>query len=113
MSGELWGSKLQIAHEVTAGTAVSPATRKLYSIDPYLLRTRAPRPRKFMTGSRDNQRAFTLGPQEVSGQIQMPMSSEELLEMMLLSVQGGVDTVGPVLLAGCVQYLDVQTERAH
>lgn len=89
MSGELWRSVTAIGKEVTPGTSV-PATRKLYLRDPKLTREREPRLHKFATGGRDNQRALTLGPQMAGGSFSLPMSNEEIVELLLIGVKGGV-----------------------
>jgi hypothetical protein len=95
MSGQLWNSVFQIGKETTAGTAVA-ATRKMYfrEGDSKLALTRAPRPHKFATGTRDNQRAFTVGPTEVSGSLVMPLSASEIIELLLGGVRGGVTPTG-------------------
>lgn len=95
MSGELWRSVFQIGKETTPGTGVA-ATRKLYATtdDSRLTRERTPRPRRFSTSTRDNVRAFTLGPIEGSGMVKMPLSSAEILEFLLMGVAGGVTPTG-------------------
>lgn len=51
-------------------------------MDPAINRTRAPRPKMFATGTRDNQRAHTLGPVEVDGKLKIDVSGSELLEWL-------------------------------
>lgn len=94
MSGETWRSKLQIGKETTAGTAVA-ATRILYAQEPKLTRERDSKPKKFMTGTRDNVRAHTLGPVQAGGTIKMDISADEILELLLMGIEGGVSAVTP------------------
>ncbi len=91
MTGELWRSTMQIGKETTAGTTVA-ATRKIYptSDNSRLSRGRAARAHRVATGTRDNVRAFTLGPTEVGGNISMPLSASEIIELLLMGVNGGV-----------------------
>jgi hypothetical protein len=96
MAGELWRSSAQAAVEVTAGTVITTSTRRLYLMDPVFERKQDPRYWKFATGSRDNVRAFTQGPQEVSGKLKIPMSADELIEFLLIGVKGGVTPTTPV-----------------
>lgn len=63
------------------GTAVA-ATRKVYVMDPEITREREPRPKRFATGTRDNQRAHTLGPVVVGGKVKTDVSGAELLEWL-------------------------------
>lgn len=95
MSGELWRQVYQIGEEDPVGTAVA-ATRRMYfrPNDSRLTRERAPRPHRFATGGRQNQRAFTLGPQEISGTLVQPLSASEIIELLLLSINGGVTPTG-------------------
>lgn len=81
MPGELWQEVWQIGREAIYGTAV-PATRRVYVGEPSLTIERASRPRKFATGTRDNQRAHTLGPRQVSGKLSMAVSPDEMLEWL-------------------------------
>lgn len=94
MAGELWRSVFQIGKESVAGTTVA-ATRKMYfSEGSRLSRERAARPHRFMTGSRDNVRAFTLGPTVVGGTLQMSLSASEIIELLLMGIKGGVTPTG-------------------
>ena len=90
MAGELFLEQFEAAIEVTPGTPVA-STRQMY-FDPAskLTRQRDARPHKFTTGTRDNVRAFTLGPQKVAGQLSLPMSFDEIVELCLIGIQGGV-----------------------
>lgn len=95
MAGELWTSAFQVGKEITPGTSVA-ATRKMYYdiAVSRLARTRAPRPRRFATGTRDNVRAFTLGPQVVSGTLMQPLSASEIVELLLMTIKGAVTPTG-------------------
>lgn len=95
MAGELWRSYFQIGLETTAGTTV-PATRRMYfDVDgSSFKRERDARPHKFATGSRDNVRAFTLGPTKVSGTLKMPLSATEIVELLLMGLRSGVTPSG-------------------
>lgn len=94
MAGELWREVVQVGKEVTPGTAVA-ATRKLYTRDPSISLDPASRPHEFATGTRDRVRAHTTGPEEVGGSVMVPVSADELLEWLLVSVQGGVTPSTP------------------
>jgi hypothetical protein len=93
-AGQLWSGTLQIGKEVTAGTAVA-ATRKLYTREPALTIERDPRVHRFATTTRDNVRAYTNGPVMAGGSLSMPMSADEILEMLLIGVQGAVTPTTP------------------
>lgn len=94
MSGELWRSALQIGKESTAGTAVA-ATRKLYTRDPVFSSDRDPRFHTFATATRDNVRAFTQGPYRTAGRYAVPVSGDEILELLLMGVKGNVSPTTP------------------
>lgn len=96
MAGELWRSVFQIGKETTPGTTVA-ATRKMYfSVDDSrLVKERDPRPHRFATASRDNVRAFTLGPEMVSGTLKMPLSASEIIEFLLMGIKGAVTPTTP------------------
>lgn len=89
MAGELWRSIAQVGKEVTPGTFVA-ATRKMYLENPSFTSTRDAQPRDYATGTRDSIRAITSGPQAVGGQVVLPMSADELTEIMLGTIVGGV-----------------------
>lgn len=89
MAGELWRGTVQVGVESTYGTAV-PATRRMYFTEPNLSLERQPRPKKFAVTTRDNTRAFKLGPSQAGGTLNMPMSATEIVEMLLTSIQGAV-----------------------
>jgi len=93
MSGETWRGTLQIAKETVPGTPV-PATRRLYVREPNFVDEPEARFWKFATTTRDNTRGMTLGPAVVSGQFSVPISSDEIIELLLLGVQGSVVPTG-------------------
>lgn len=95
MAGELWRGQFQIGREITPGTPVA-ATRVLY-VDTagVLTRARTPNPHMFMTGTRDNTRALTVGPVQAAGTLKIPLSADEIIEPMLLGVKGGVTPTTP------------------
>lgn len=90
MSGELWRGYWQIGKETTPGTGVAATRRMYFADDSKLTREREPRPHRFATGSRDNVRAFTLGPIVAGGTLKMPLSASEIIELLLLGVKGSV-----------------------
>ncbi len=49
----------------------------------------------FATGTRDNVRASTLGPIQAGGSVRCPVSGDELVELMLLTIAGGVTPTTP------------------
>jgi len=92
MAGELWRATAQIAKETVVGTAV-PATRRMYWTEPVLTAERDPRPHRFATRTRDNVRGFTQGPLMTAGSFSFPMSADEIVEPLLMGLQGGVTPV--------------------
>lgn len=95
MAGELWLGYFQIGKETTAGTTVAATRRMYYGIDDSsFAREREPRAHRFATGSRDTVRAFTLGPQVVSGSVKQMMSADEIIELLLMTISGGVTPTG-------------------
>lgn len=95
MAGELWRSQFQVGKETTPGTPVA-ATRKLYfDLAGKLDRMRTARPHKFATGSRDNVRAFTLGPQSIAGAVSQPLSASEIIELLLMGIGSGITPTQP------------------
>ena len=93
-AGQLWSGTQQWGKEVTAGTAVA-ATRKMYFRDPTLSIERDPRVHRFMTGTRDNVRAYTNGPVMAAGAVALPLSADEIIELLQISVQGAVTPTTP------------------
>lgn len=63
----------------------------MYYEDPVFQRSRVGKSYAFATGTRDNVRAFTLGP-IVAGAtaLKQPLSSDEILELLLIGMKGGV-----------------------
>lgn len=94
MAGELFREVVQIGREVTAGTGVA-ATRKLYLTDVSFTRQRDKRVHAFQTGTRDNVRASTLGPVQAGGSVKLAVSAEEMLELLLITIQGSVTPATP------------------
>ena len=93
MAGELWRGYVQVGKEVTAGTAVA-ATRRVYLEDPQMKREREARQHKFSVGRRDNTLNQTLGPEMVMFSGKQPLSADELIELLLSTVNGGVTPSG-------------------
>lgn len=94
MAGELWRQVFQVGKETTPGTGVAATRRMYFSPDSKLSRERAARPHKFATASRDNVRAFTLGPEVVGGTLKMPLSANEIVEFLLMAIAGDVSPTG-------------------
>lgn len=95
MAGELWRSYFQIGKELTPGTTVAATRRMYFDVDgSRLSRERDPRPHRFATASRDNVRAFTLGSTTVGGAVKLPLSASEIIELLLMSINGGVTPTG-------------------
>lgn len=92
--GALWQEKVQVGKETVLGTGV-PATRIAYYETVSTTKSRANRTHRFKTGTRDNQRAVTQGPTEAGGQVKLPIHPDELLELLLVTVQGGVAPTVP------------------
>lgn len=65
------------------------ATRKLYGAGNFT-RVRAPHLVKSATGTRDNQRQAKLRSVQAGGKFSQPLSADELVELLLATVQGGV-----------------------
>jgi hypothetical protein len=95
MAGELWRSTFQIGKETTAGTNVA-ATRKMYfrTDGSRLTREREPRAHRFATTTRDNVRAFTLGPYVIGGTLIAPLSASEIIELLLMGIKAAVTPTG-------------------
>ena len=49
----------------------------------------------FATGTRDNVRSFTIGPEEVAGTLIQPLSADEIIETLLMGIAGGVTPTTP------------------
>lgn len=95
MAGELWRSYYQIGLESTPNTTVAATRRMYFNVDGSgFKRERAPRAHRFATASRDNVRALTLGSTEVSGTVAMPMSADEIIELLLMGINGSTTPTG-------------------
>jgi len=95
MSGETWAGSFQIGKEVTEALAVA-ATRKIYfNPDGALSSAQDPRPHRFLVGRRDNVLDYTNGPEQAGGSVGMPVSADEMLEMLAITLQGGVSPTTP------------------
>src|SRR6266536_2277616 len=96
MPGETWRQQIQVGKETTPGTAVA-ATRILYLENTSIkfTKTREARFHRFATGTRDNVRAYTSGAVAAGGEAKLSVSGEELLEWLLLGIQGGVTPTTP------------------
>lgn len=66
-----------------------------YRPDSRLSREREARSKRFSTGTRDNVRGFTLGPEMASGSVSMDVSPSELVELLLVTLKGGVTPTVP------------------
>jgi hypothetical protein len=96
MPGEIWRQRIQVGKEITAGAAVA-ATRLVYLDNASIkfTKTRDPRYHRFATGTRDNVRAYTSGAVAAGGEAKMPVSGDELLEWLLVGIQGAVTPTTP------------------
>ena len=92
MPGETWRGLFQAAVESTYGTPVTTATRRLYFTNPdsVLSREQGVQQHRFATGTRDNVRAATQRPVAAGGTLIQPVSPDELVELCLITLQGGV-----------------------
>lgn len=98
MPGELWRATAEIGKEVTYGAAVA-ATRQAYWNDLVPIYTREPRLHRFAVGNRQNVRANTLGPAIAGFTFNHAMSGDEIVELLLCAINGGV-TPSTVEVAG-------------
>jgi hypothetical protein len=92
--GALWGQTAQYGVESTYGTGVA-ATRIAYFNSITLRDERDPRPHSFMTGTREQVRAYTQGPAMVGGEVSLPLSADEIIELLLISIKGSVTPTTP------------------
>jgi hypothetical protein len=94
--GEIWRQRIQVGKETTPGSAVA-ATRLVYLDNASIkfTKTREPRYHRFATGTRDNVRAYTSGPVAAGGEAKLPVSGDELLEWLLVGLQGSVTPTTP------------------
>lgn len=93
MAGELWRGSFQMG--LQPGAVAVPATRKMYYREPVLTKERESRPHRFRTGRRDNVHKRTSGPVSAGGSVNLAMSADEIIELLLLGVQGGVTPTQP------------------
>lgn len=104
MAGELWRVKGQAAVEVTAGTPVA-ATRPVYWKDLVFTNERDGTMWDFPVGRRDNVLDHTLGPVQIGGSGSLPMSSSEIIELLLTGIKGGVTPTQPAAISDPTVYL--------
>lgn len=98
MAGEIWRSQVEASVETAWGVAPASSTRLLYPlIDGFeVTNEREGRPKRMAVGSRANVRGFTSGPDLVGGTARIDMSPEELVEWLLITLQGAVVPTTPV-----------------
>jgi len=96
MAGEVWRQQLEVGVESVWGTPVA-ATRNAYPLlDGFAFTNeREGRPKRMAVNSRANVRGFTSGPDLVGGTMPVDMSPEELVEPLLITVQGNVTPTIP------------------
>lgn len=94
MAGEIWREQVQWGVEVTAGTAVA-ATRIMYFEQFRLAPALDPRVHEFDTGTRDAVRSVTKGPLTLAGSGSQPLSADEIIEPLLITVKGAVTPTTP------------------
>jgi len=70
-----------------------------------LVRARPPHVKSFMTTTRDNVRALTVGPVAASGTAKLPVSADELLEPFCLAIQGSPTPTIPTGGTASKQYV--------
>jgi hypothetical protein len=87
--GEPWRGRLVGGGEGPYGVPVA-GTRRLYYRDPTLTRERAYREHRYLTSNRANNMNATLGPVVVGGRAVIEMSADELPEVILTGVKGGI-----------------------
>src|SRR5262245_56593032 len=96
MPGEVWRSQVEAGVETTWGVAVA-GSRQLYPLLEgfALTNEREGRPKRMAVNSRANVRGFTSGPDLVGGTARVDMSPEELIEWLLITLQGAVTPSTP------------------
>lgn len=97
MPGERWLTEVRAAEEVTYGVRVTPATRKLYLTNPVFTDDGENTPATFETGTPDNVRGANTSSRMPTGSASLPLSSDELVEYLLMTLNG---TVTPTTPAG-------------
>lgn len=93
MAGELWLGQAEIGVEVAYGTAVASTRQMYFRPGSHLSTEREPRIHKFQTGTRDNVRNISQGPEVAGGQVSLPVSAE-ILELLQIGLLGGVTAAG-------------------
>lgn len=88
MAGELWLASAALGVESVYGTAVA-ATRRVYWRDPVLTRERTYHEKRYATGRRANVMNAKLGAVVAGGRFVQEVSADEMVETLLLGVQGG------------------------
>ena len=91
MAGEKWRQIFQTGKETVEGAAV-PATRKLY-VNGTFSRQRPANMIKIATGTRDNQRDIKLRATQAMATLSAPISADEAIEFLLMTLQGSVTPV--------------------
>jgi hypothetical protein len=94
MAGELWRSVAAVGKQVDPNVGVA-ATRRMYVRDPMLTKEADARPFRTATGTRDNVRALRKGPFRAGGSFAVPVSANEMVEPLLMTVNGGVVPTQP------------------
>lgn len=92
--GEVYGVKSQIGRESTANTIV-PATRVMYFQDPVLQDAGENMFHDFATGDRQQTLATSSVPKVIGGRLALPVSADELLEVLNISVNGAATISTP------------------
>lgn len=92
--GEVWGVKTQLGVEITPGTPVA-ATRVTYFNDPVIQDEGENMFHEFSTGTREQVLEATATPTVVSGHVEQPVSADENLELLHLSVNGTPTVLTP------------------
>lgn len=91
MSGETWRSVFAAGVESSYGSAATRTRTQYYSIDDsFLSREQDARFHRFAVGNRQTVRALTLGPQRAGGTLVQPLSASEIVEWLLITIQGAV-----------------------
>lgn len=96
MTGELYRVTSQWGLETTPGTPVA-ATRKMYLREPVLTIDRTTSPYRVATGTRDNVRGMTNGPKQAGGGYSLVMSADEILETLMIGVNGTPTITTPAM----------------
>lgn len=90
----MWRQQVRVGKEVTYNTAAT-ATRKLYLVEPTLNDDAETMFHRFATGTPDNVRASTPGASVPIGRFQVPVSEDELLEALQMTIQGSITPTTP------------------